>query len=351
MKSKTMISNAGSSGKRAGERGGASVIVIFLMLFATAVATSSVVNRYRETRSREASQTRLRENWEAKSAVAVLDRVIKNRLPAQNLRDLEFAVNDCDADPGLAAFDAQNVPLENSRPVATVGGTPSCTESVSNTSLLGNINSYLLIRQAYLQSEVAAFGYSQDQVRITTLEESVRRFTTGLPPVFQIHYVLDARGGRFGAVRFEGDVVLGTASQSCGTTAVISANRAQIQSGENVTLTISYSMAKNLKIYEANGGTLIHEVNVSESAAPQNYTYTFKPTATNSYRVKATGATADCTSESTAVPVVVSAPSICASNPPKINAYGASSMLVNAGEEIFLVWQTSGSISTVTLNG
>lgn len=338
------------------ERGGASVIAIFFMLFVVVVTTSSVLNRYRETRTADASRVRLREEWAAKSAVAAFDRVIQTRLPAQNLRDLEYAQTTCNAALSLEAFDAQDVTSVNSRPVAIITPAPLATTcgnygGAAYTSLLGNLDAYLKARTTYLQTELAALGYTSDDVRLGALSESVRRFTPGLPPVFQIHYVLDSRGGRTGAVRSEGDVVLGTISQTCGTTATMTADRAQIYQGESLTLTITYSMATNLKIYETGGGTLIHEATVTENSNPQTYDYTFAPTASNSYRVDATGATGGCASQSATVAAQVSSPNVCAVNPPQISNYTASSLLVNAGEDVNLGWQITGGAQSATLNG
>lgn len=339
--------------RRARQRGGVSVVVIFLLLFVVVVASSSVINRYRETSARETSQVRLRENWDAKSAVAVFDRIIQNRLPAQNLRDLDYALGACQGDARLEAFDRQEIQLEDSLPVAHVGDTLSCTDHQYGvaTSLLGNLNAYLEARRDYLQAEVLALGYTSDNVRIGALEETVRRFTTGMPPVYQIHYVLDSKGGRYGAARFEGDVVLGTLNQSCGTTATLGVDREVIAAGESITLSVNFSMAKNLKIYELNGGTLIHEAEVGESPSVQIYDYTFAPTATNSYRVDAAGSAAGCSSQSGAVPVSVTTPSGCAIDPPKILSYTASSLLVKVGDEVILRWQTGGAVGAVNLNG
>lgn len=345
-----------------GERGGASLIVLYFMLFVLVVCTASAVNRFRESRSRAASETRLDEAWEAKAAAAVLDRIIQVRFPVQYNRDYNFVKKNCPAagDAALEPFDAADLPVDMSRPVATTNSDPnsiSCAgeqAAAGYTSIFGNINGYLASRIDYLESEAEATGYSTNIVRISSLAEAVRRFSSGQPPSYQIHYVIDSRSGRAGRFRAEGDVMLGIGMQSCGTTAVINANLSSVVRGDTITFTIKYSMAINLKVYELTGGTLIHEGGVAEDPNPQSYSFDYAPTASNTYRIEAEGTDSGCSSQSGLLYVEVKEPpvsNVCTVNPPRITDFKSSLTEVDAGNNVVLQWQTTGGIADVTLNG
>jgi hypothetical protein len=356
--------------RRHNERGGATVFVVIFMLFTLVLATASVSNRWRESRARDASQVRLTESWSARAAAAVMDRVLKVRFPVKYSEDYNFAKN-CvaAARADVKAFDEQDLNPNLSRPAAVINpdtGALSCADgstgngyavassnSASYTSLLGNLNGYLKTRSALVETLAGEEGFGSDVVQIASFQEAVRRFSSpGSEPAYQVHYVIDARGGRTGRFRSEGDIVIGSVMQTCGTTATLTADRTSVERGQQVTLTVNYSMATRLRIYELNTGTLINETTVTEQPNPQTYSFTFAPDLTNSYRVEASG-TGNCSSQSAPLRVEVTAPrsNICATNPPRIPNFSASALEVNAGEEVVLQWATGGAIAAVTLNG
>ena len=338
------------------ERGGATVAVVVFMLFALVVVTASITNRARELRAQDTSIVRLQESWQAKSGAAVLDRAIQSKLPDQYQTDVSFARGCTSSSASLPIFDEREVPAGQSVPAAFTypdRTEMSCNQNGGLTSLLGNINNYLQNRKNEFQRIAAQKGFGENTVRVAAFQEAVRRFS-GSETAYQAHYIIDGRGGRFGRVRLEGDVVLGSASQpTCGTSATLSADRNTINRGEVVTLTVTYTLATHLRVIEANTGGVIHETDVAEAPNPVNYSFTFAPAATNSYRVEATGSLPACRSVSGDVQVVVNEPpaNLCSVNPPRIFNFTSSALEVNQGEEVILQWATAGAVSQVLLNG
>lgn len=333
---------------------GVVIVIVLLFLFFAAVISGVTVN-LRTDSSTENLVKRDKEKWEAKSAMATLRRVIEVRLPARYAGDLDTAQR-CPNSSATAikAFDPIDLPVEQSRPVlSNTPGLKSCSSLGSGeqfTSYLGNSELWAQnYKSDWTYEVIDNIGYSEAQINIASIKESLRRFsgTSGANEQYQFSYIIDTRGGQHFSLRENGEIFVGTVAPNCNVISPIQINPLTIQEGESTTLSVYYANASRLRILRSNNSVL-QEVNVTESPNIQTYTLTLTPTATESYRVEALSSVAGCFTRTPPQQVVVTSkpPPPCAIS----NSFTASSTDVFIGDTVTLNWATSNA-TEVTIEG
>lgn len=335
------------------QKGSTSVALLLVFVVVLAIASVTFQRSMRVSHSNENVKVKQTEKWQARSAMNVLQQVLRLKLPEIYNDDLS-AARALGEGRRLPAFDAEDV--RESKPLVVIntirGGTIERSEFPVDecTSYFGKVNTWANARSYAVMRDVEERGYSSQTLSIVSLEEVSRQFSGGVEPAYMLGYILDSKSGYY-RTRANGEILLGPNDVNCGTTVRLEAIPTQIVRGESVILRATFTNATKL-IFTNSAGDVIHETFVDDQPTPQTYDYTFAPDRTDSYRVEAQS-NASCFSRTPLIEVGVSEPpqNVCLTNPPQIALFQASSTEVNAGETVNLSWETAGSVSRVTLNG
>lgn len=239
--------------RRRKERGNALVAALLVMMILVMAAAIGAPRGISAMRSAEAIRTRSDEKWEARGRVETGLSYFNEHLRSRFDTDLEQGRMRL-RNRVLPAFDSPNVRPELSHPVvvATEGGgsTYSGCESTTNgcTSILGNIDSYLLVRRSLIgddffrETELPAGTVGVADMRVVER----RTMATGGESAYRIEYIMDARGGQNGRSRDRGEVIFGVNDQSCGTTIGTPVAEQSIPRGQSAIISVSYSRTRTL---------------------------------------------------------------------------------------------------------
>ena len=351
------MSKFNSNSNENNEAGYGVIIVIVLIFFLFVMVLAGVSSSISASRSQDNLQTRQTEKWEAKSAFAVMRRVLQVRIPEKHRAHLADAQN-CLQTQGigisnLKAFDEQDMPVESSVPVvlAQQDGTTVCNQrdASSYTSLLGNSNAWAQTLLPLWEQEARSFGYTAEKIKVAQLIEQVRRFNSSGDPTYSFGFIIDARGGQHYRVREQGEVLLGNLTTSCGATGRLDIAPLTVAQGSPVTIKVTYSSVSQLNFYRHIGAAseVINAAAVTEQADPQDYSFSYTPESGYSYSVEALSSLDGCFSRSERISVTVTnTTSLC----PVIDILTTSPPAVQSGETSTVAWSVSNA-AELTLDG
>lgn len=321
---------------RDSEKGSTIVALVLVAFVVLLVATASMKSSFLRLKSLHSVATRYSESVKAESGANTLEAVVKKRLGAAFTQDASAAQNCPKNGQNLSYFDASGV--SGSQPLM-VGG--ACREPGGNTSLLGNLNSYLESKKSGLEQEARGTLNTTDiQIKIAALEEAARMYGGTGEPSYMLAYTIDAVGGTYGRARRQGKTVFAVNQSNCGVYATIEAVNNSIILGSSATLRVTFSYATRIRIFNS-ANVVVYDQNTTETNGVQTLDYNFSPSATNSYRVEADGAGNGCRSVSSVVQITVTNPAeLC----PTVNSFSSSATNVYIGDSVTISWNiTNGT--------
>lgn len=345
--------------KKDGQDGYGMVIVVVILFFVCIAIFAALASSMRASRSQENLNIRDDEKWAAKSAMATMRRVLEVKIPQKHEAHLTEAQS-CLRSMGnpnstLPVFDEQDAAPESSVPVLLVqhDGSTACNQpsgfsaALNYTSLLGNTNTWTQNLLPLWERDAYGYGYQAEQLKVARIAEQFRRFNGAGDPVYVLGFVIDARGGQHFRIRENGEVTLGDISQNCGATGKLEITPRTVQLGNPVDFQITYTNVNRLRIL-SRANNLLHEENVTEQPDPQLFSWSYTPTATDSYRVEALSSDSGCLSRSEWIEVEVTnvTPPAC----PVIDSLTATPNTVTSGDLSTIAWATHNA-AEVTLEG
>ena len=163
---------------RHSERGNAGLIAIIFIGFATlTIMTLMAANGQRETRNLEKANSKLREKWQARSALNILAGVVARDAPAQMDNDVQWAQSECGVNPDLPLFDGEEVSLSHAAVVFSFSNRKCNRENEAPpTSIFGTLGHWREARiPLFQETGQTTFGLDRDKAKVLQMDELYRR--------------------------------------------------------------------------------------------------------------------------------------------------------------------------------